>query len=113
MMHLQFDAAAVLRLGTTKLWLHSYQSNEDTGSVWVSSHGAARPPRVYAAGCEPGTPLSYINANIGSYDTLREEIDIIGVSLQMPTHKYLNVVFDHGFTFSVGDELVDSDEIDV
>jgi hypothetical protein len=113
MMHLQFDAAQISKLGTPALWLHSSQSNEDTGSVWISSRHDSHPPRIYAAGCGPGTPLSYINANIDSYDTLRDPIDISSVLKDLSSHKYLNVFFEHDFSFSTTDTLGDPEEIEV
>lgn len=110
MMHLQFDASAILKLGTANVWLHSSQSNQDTGSVWISSRFDSKPARVYAGGCEPGTSLSWINANIESYDTLREQLDLTGVLGDLASHRYLNVLYDSGFSLSVGDTLGEIDE---
>jgi hypothetical protein len=93
-MELQFKAADILKLGTPKLHLHSSQSNDDTGSAWVSAHTDSRAPRVYAFGCEPGTPLSYINNSLDSYDRLNDPIDISSVLDALGSSRYLFVVYE-------------------
>jgi hypothetical protein len=94
-------------LGSAHVWIHSSQSSEDTGSVWISSRADSYPPRVYAGGCEPGTPLSYINANIDSYDTLRSQLDLTPVLATLGSCKYLNVAFEHDYSVSTSDFLSD------
>jgi hypothetical protein len=112
MMDLQFDAAAIAKLGAAAVWLHSSQSDEDTGSVWISSRTDSRPPRVYALGCEPGTPLSYINHSIDDYDTLHDPLDLTPVLQDLASHRYLNVLYSAGFSLSTGDVITDPDSPD-
>jgi hypothetical protein len=112
MQELQFDAAAIDALGAPIVWLHSIQEDDDTGSVFISLNADGLPPRVYALGCQEGTPLSYINHSVDGYDTLRDEIDLTSILYELPLHRYLNVLFDNsssplqtGVILSTSDEL--------
>jgi hypothetical protein len=93
-MELQFHAEAVRKLATPQLHLHSSQANDDTGSAWISARTDSYGPRAYAFGCEPGTPLSHINANLDSYDRLNEPLDISEAWNDLASKRHLFVVFD-------------------